>query len=36
MIGAVMTKDLTWFFHKKFIENGSTLLTIMSMSNGLR
>jgi len=36
MIGAVKTKELTWFFHKNFSENGSTLLTIMSVSNDLR
>lgn len=36
MICAVKTRELTWLFHKKFSEHGSTLLTIMSMKNDLR
>ncbi len=39
--GAVKTKELAWFFHKNFCENGSALLTastplsIVSLSNDI-
>jgi len=36
VIDAVKDEEITWFYHKNFNENGSTLLTIMSVSNDLR